>query len=102
MRAFSRFSEAEAAFDVYVKTFEAKYEESVQRVRKDRDVTLTFFDFPAGHTRTTNPIAAIRLEERLAMEVPGPFPSDTTTVLRALPLTSEIGPHGNESASVEP
>ena len=64
-------SEAEAAFDLFVKTFEAKYEQSVKCLQKDRDVLLTFFDFPAEnwcHIRTTNPIestfATIRLRHR--------------------------------------
>ena len=64
-------SEAEAAFDLFVKTFEAKYEKSVKCLQKDRDVLLTFFDFPAEswcHIRTTNPIestfATIRLRHR--------------------------------------
>lgn len=64
-------SEAEAAFDLFVTTFEAKYEKSVKCLQKDRDVLLTFFDFPAEswcHIRTTNPIestfATIRLRHR--------------------------------------
>jgi len=63
--------EAEQAFDLFVTTFEAKYEKSVQCLKKDRDVLLTFFDFPAEnwcHIRTTNPIestfATIRLRHR--------------------------------------
>ena len=62
---------AEQAFDLFVKTFEAKYEKSVKCLKKDRDVLLTFFDFPAEnwcHIRTTNPIestfATIRLRHR--------------------------------------
>ena len=64
-------SEAEAAFGLFVKTFEAKYGRSVKCLQKDRDVLLTFFDFPAEnwcHIRTTNPIestfATIRLRHR--------------------------------------
>ena len=59
------------AFDLFVTTFEAKYEKSVKCLKKDRDVLLTFFDFPAEnwcHIRTTNPIestfATIRLRHR--------------------------------------
>ena len=62
---------AEQAFDLFVRTFEAKYEKSVKCLKKDRDVLLTFFDFPAEnwcHIRTTNPIestfATIRLRHR--------------------------------------
>lgn len=59
---------AGAAFDLFEKTFAAKYEAAVKCVSKDRDRLLTFFDFPAEnwcHIRTTNPIestfATIRL-----------------------------------------
>ena len=63
--------EAEKAFDLFEKTFDAKYEDAVKCMAKDRDVLLTFFDFPAEnwcHIRTTNPIestfATIRLRHR--------------------------------------
>ena len=62
---------AEKAFDLFEKTFDAKYEAAVKCLTKDRDVLLTFFDFPADnwcHIRTTNPIestfATIRLRHR--------------------------------------
>jgi len=64
-------SEAEAAFDLFVKTFKAKCERSVKCLQKDRNVLLTFFVFRAVnwcHIRTTNPIestfATIRLRHR--------------------------------------
>jgi transposase-like protein len=50
---------AEAAFDNFLKLFEAKYPKAVECLEKDRDVLLTFYDFPAEHwvhIRTTNPI----------------------------------------------
>ena len=63
--------EAGKAFDLFEKTFKGKYEECVTCLTKDRDVLLTFFDFPAEnwcHIRTTNPIestfATIRLRHR--------------------------------------
>ena len=62
---------AEIAFDLFEKTFEAKYERAAKCLSKDRDCLLTFFDFPAEnwcHIRTTNPIestfATIRLRHR--------------------------------------
>ena len=62
---------AEKAFDLFEKTFEAKYAAAVTCLSKDRDVLLSFFDFPAEswcHLRTTNPIestfATIRLRHR--------------------------------------
>ena len=51
--------------------FEPKYPKAVECLRKDRDVLLTFYDFPAEHwmhIRTTNPIeltfATVRLRHR--------------------------------------
>ena len=39
-----------------------KYEQAVRKLTKDRDVLLTFYDFPAEHwkhIRTTNPIESV-------------------------------------------
>lgn len=50
---------AEAAFDLFVKTYEDKYPATVQCLLKDQDELLAFYDFPAAHwksIRTTNPI----------------------------------------------
>ncbi|MCP4659965.1 MAG: IS256 family transposase [bacterium] len=62
---------AEKAFDLFVETFEAKYPKAAACLTKDRDVLLTFYDFPAEHwihLRTTNPIestfATVRLRHR--------------------------------------
>lgn len=59
------------AFDHFVATYEAKYPGAVECLKKDRDVLLTFYDFPAEHwihLRTTNPIestfATVRLRHR--------------------------------------
>ena len=41
--------EANAAFDLFVETYGVKYERAVARLVKDRDVLLTFYDFPAEH-----------------------------------------------------
>jgi len=62
---------AESAFDLFVKTYEAKYPKAVACLTKDRDELLTFYDFPAEHwvhLRTTNPIestfATVRLRHK--------------------------------------
>jgi transposase-like protein len=62
---------ANQAFDKFLAKYEAKYEAACECLRKDRDVLLTFYDFPAEHwkhLRTTNPIestfATIRLRHR--------------------------------------
>src|SRR5271170_957069 len=64
-------AEAERAFDLFLSTYEAKYPKVTECLQKDRDVLLTFYDFPAEHwihLRTTNPIestfATIRLRHR--------------------------------------
>lgn len=60
--------EAEKAFDLFVVTFQAKYPKAVECLVKDRDVLLTFYDFPAEHwvhLRTTNPIESTFATVRL-------------------------------------
>ena len=64
-------AEAERAFDLFVATYQAKYPKAAECLLKDRDVLLTFYDFPAEHwmhIRTTNPIestfATVRLRTR--------------------------------------
>jgi transposase-like protein len=61
-------AQAEKAFDLFVATYQAKYPKAADCLSKDRDVLLTFYDFPAehwSHIRTTNPIestfAGVRL-----------------------------------------
>lgn len=51
--------EAESHFDDFISIYESKYPKAVECLEKDRDVLLTFYDFPAEHwrhIRTTNPI----------------------------------------------
>jgi len=51
--------DAEAAFDFFVEAYGVKYDKAVAKLVKDRDVLLTFYDFPAEHwkhIRTSNPI----------------------------------------------
>lgn len=64
-------ADAEQAFDNFVALYEPKYPQAVECLKKDRDVLLTFYDFPAEHwihLRTTNPIestfATVRLRHR--------------------------------------
>lgn len=64
-------AEAEKAFKDFLEKYEAKYPKACECLKKDRDVLLTFYDFPAehwSHLRTTNPIestfATIRLRHR--------------------------------------
>jgi putative transposase len=60
--------EAEKAFDLFVSSYEAKYPKATECLSKDRDVLLTFYDFPAEHwrhIRTTNPIESVFSTVRL-------------------------------------
>jgi len=63
--------QANKAFDLFIRTYEAKYPKATQCLTKDRDELLAFYDFPAEHwvhIRTTNPIestfATIRLRHK--------------------------------------
>ena len=52
-------ADAESAFDFFVETYGVKWDKAVAKLVKDRDVLLTFYDFPAEHwkhIRTSNPI----------------------------------------------
>lgn len=60
--------EAEKAFDHFIQSYEAKYPKATACLAKDRDVLLTFYDFPAEHwlhLRTTNPIESTFASVRL-------------------------------------
>jgi putative transposase len=63
--------QADEAFELFLKTYEAKYPKAADCLRKDRDALLAFYDFPAEHwvhLRTTNPIestfATVRLRTK--------------------------------------
>jgi len=64
-------ADADQAFDLFVATYQAQYPKASECLAKDREVLLTFYDFPAEHwihLRTTNPIestfATVRLRHR--------------------------------------
>jgi putative transposase len=51
--------QAEKVLDLFVTTYQARYPKATECLTKDRDVLLTFYDFPAEqwlHIRTTNAI----------------------------------------------
>ena len=65
--------DAHKAFDRALVRFEPKYPGAMERLRKDREELLAFYDFPAEHwvhIRTTNPIestfATVRLRTKRA------------------------------------
>jgi transposase-like protein len=64
-------ADAHKAFDLFVASYELKYPKAAKCLTDDRDVLLTFYDFPAEqwmHIRTTNPIestfATVRLRTK--------------------------------------
>lgn len=60
--------EAEKNFDEFIETFNIKYPKATYCLEKDREVLLTFYDFPAEHwkhIRTTNPIESTFATVRL-------------------------------------
>src|SRR5262245_22524023 len=61
-------AEADKAFDLFVRTYEAKYPKATECLAKDRKELLTFYDFPAEHwlhLRTTNAIESVFATVRL-------------------------------------
>jgi transposase-like protein len=60
--------DAEMAFDLFLESYEDKYPKATDCLRKDREVLLTFYAFPARHwqhIRTTNPIESTFATVRL-------------------------------------
>ncbi len=61
-------AEAEKAFDFFIQAYGVKYDRAVERLIKDRERLLAFYDFPAEHwkhIRTTNPIESTFATVRL-------------------------------------
>jgi transposase-like protein len=61
-------AEAEKAFDFFVQAYGVKYGKATERLTKDREHLLAFYDFPAEHwkhIRTTNPIESTFATVRL-------------------------------------
>ena len=59
---------AEKAFDHFLESYSAKYPKATECLAKDREVLLTFYDFPAEHwihLHTTNPIESTFATVRL-------------------------------------
>src|SRR5215471_18115761 len=64
-------AEAEKAFELFVRTYEAKYPKATECLAKDRRLLLRFYDFPAEHwmhLRTTNVIESVFATVRLRTE----------------------------------
>ena len=54
-------AEAEEAFDLFVKTYEPKYQKATTCLQKDREELMAFYDFSAQHCKAFEP--AIRLNQ---------------------------------------
>ena len=72
---------ARKAFDLFLRTYQAKYPKACWGLVKDREVLLAFCDFPAVHwiyLSTTNPIeltlASVRLRTERHAEARRPVP----------------------------
>lgn len=78
-------TDANAAFNRFLKTYEAKYPKAAECLEKDRDVLLTFYDFPAEHwqsIRSTNPIESTFATVRLRTDkTRGALATSTVTPL---------------------
>ncbi len=64
-------AEADKAFDLFLRTYEAKYAKATECLAKDRTELLRFYDFPAEHwmhLRTTNVIESVFATVRLRTE----------------------------------
>jgi transposase-like protein len=77
--------EAQRHFDEFVRLYKAKYPKAAECLQKDRDVLLTFYDFPAEHwrhIRTTNPIESTFATVRLRTDkVRGCFSAQTVITM---------------------
>jgi len=77
--------EAERNFDIFIQTYKDKYPKATECLAKDRDVLLTFYDFPAeqwSHIRTTNPIESTFSTVRLrTAKVRGCFSNKTVLTM---------------------
>ena len=78
-------TDANVAFNRFLKTYRAKYPEAAECLEKDRDVLLAFYDFPAEHwqhIRSTNPIESTFATVRLRTDkTRGAVSKETVTPL---------------------
>jgi len=81
--------EAEKSFDQFIEIYGAKYPKAVECLKKDREILLTFYDFPAEHwrhIRTTNPIESTFATVRLRTDKVRSCFSSQTVVTMAFQL----------------
>ena len=81
--------EAEKSFDQFIEVYGAKYPKAVECLKKDREILLSFYDFPAEHwrhIRTTNPIESTFATVRLRTDKVRSCFSSQTVVTMAFQL----------------
>jgi len=81
--------EADKSFDHFIGIYAGKYPKAVECLRKDREILLTFYDFPAEHwrhIRTTNPIESTFATVRLRTDKVRSCFSSQTVVTMAFQL----------------
>ena len=84
--------EAEKAFDHFCDSYRDKYPAAVECLEKDREVLLTFYDFPAAHwthIRTTNVIESVFATVRLRTYKTKGMGTRKTTLAMAFKLIKE-------------
>jgi len=89
-------ADAVKAFDLFIATWQAKYPKAAECLAKDRDVLLTFYDFPAEHwmhIRTTNPIESTFATVRLRTDKTKGCGSRTATLTMTFKLTQSAEQH---------
>ena len=89
-------ADARKAFDLFIEAYQAKYPKAVECLKKDRDVLLTFYDFPAEHwqhLRTTNPIESTFATVRLRTHRTKGCGSRTATLTMVFKLTQSAEQH---------
>lgn len=78
-------ADAYEAFDAFISEYGAKYPKATECLENDKDVLLTFYDFPAEHwvhIRTTNPIESTFATVRnRTYKVKGAFSSKTIVTM---------------------
>jgi len=83
---------ANSAFDRFIKTYEDKYGNAVATLVKDRDLLLSFYQFPAAHwkhIRTTNVIESVFATVRLRTYKTKGMGTHKTTLAMAFKLIKE-------------
>ena len=81
---------SQSAFDFFLEAYGPKYDKAAACLAKDRDVLLTFYDFPAEHwkhVRTTNPIESTFATVRLRPTGPRVAACGAASALRVRPET---------------